>query len=87
MKYFIERDRFSGRYPANEITAKTALEMYKHEAGPGFLNLKAVPNFHKGTSIIAPFYRVWGEEITDAECFRRKLEGTLLDGFWEEGND
>lgn len=87
MKYFISRNSFSGRDPVNEITSKTALEMYKREAGPGFLNLKAVPNFHKGAQRTAPFYCVWGEEITEAECFRRKLKGTLLDGIWEDGDD
>jgi len=87
MKYFISRRSFSGYDPVNEITPKTALALYKREAGPGFLNLKAVPNFHKGAQVYIEFCRIWGEEITDAECFCRQLKGTLLDGFWEEGND
>ncbi len=87
MKYFIERFSYSGDNTIKEITSKTALELYKNNAGPGFLNLKAVPNFHKGNHISGPFHSIWGEEITEAECFHRKLKGTLLDGIWEEGND
>lgn len=87
MKYFLKRYSFSTHNPVNEITSKTALELYKQEAGPGFLNLKAVPNLCKGVHIYNKFCEFWGEEITEAECFRRKLEGTLLDGFWREGDD
>lgn len=88
MKYFISRFSYSGQYaPTNEITTKTALAFYKEAAGTGFLNLKAVPNFHKGIRIYMPFCEIWGEEITEAECFRRKLKGTLSDEFWSEGDD
>ncbi len=69
------------------MAPKTALAMYKQDAGPGFLNLKAIPNHLKGIRIYMPSCEVWGEKVTDAECFRRKLKGTLLDGLWEYGND
>ena len=87
LKYFIARHSYFRNDVVNEITSKTALELYKQNAGPGFLNLKAVPNFHKGVRIVGAFSDVWGEDITDAECFRRKLAGILLDGIWREGND
>ncbi len=88
MKYFIKRYSFIfGGDLINEMTSKTAMEMYKQQAGSGFLNLRAIPNFLKGKKIYQPFYNFWGEEITEAECFRRKLKGTLLDGIWSEGND
>lgn len=87
MKYFISRNSFSGSNPVNEITSKTALEMYKKDAGSGFLNLRAIPNHLKGIRIYLGTCEFWGEKVTDAECFRRKLKGTLLDGIWSEGND
>jgi len=61
----------------NEVTAKQALELYKDEAGPGFANLNAVPNFVKGRKVRGGGYVVWGEDITDKECFKRRLAGQL----------
>jgi len=87
MKYFVSRHSLFRPDLVNETTPKTALELYKENAGSGFFNLKAVPNFQKGILIHGHFYRLWGEEVTDAECFRRKLEGTLLDGIWENEDD
>ena len=88
MKYFIKRYSFLfGNTPVNEMTSKTALELYKEDAGPGFLNLSAIPNFHKGVRIYGGFCEFWGEEVTEAECFCRKLKGTLLDGIWRDGDD
>lgn len=62
-----------------EIPKDLAFRIYKSHAGPGKLNLKAIPNYNKGTEIIIRrgTVRVWGENISDSECFRRRLEGTL----------
>lgn len=83
MKYFIAR----GPAPAPElistkdfeVTRELAQKWYKQHAGPGKLNLIAIPNFNKGTEIIfrRGTVRLWGEDISESECFRRRLEGTL----------
>ena len=88
MKYFTDRTSFSEPNCSlvNQITADIALEMYKLQAGPGFLNLSAIPNFHKGAKVRMQHYWVWGERITDAECFRRMLAGKLESNFWDGRN-
>lgn len=61
----------------SEVTASRALELYKDEAGPGFANLSAVPNFVKGRKVRDGVLVLWGEDITDKECFKRRLAGHL----------
>ena len=84
MKYFIRRPwhtrpditwEFSEK--DTEVTAKRARELYKDEAGPGFINLSAVPNFIKGKEVRDGGFVLWGEDITDKECFKRRLAGQL----------
>ena len=62
-----------------EVTKELALHWYTLHAGEGNLNLKAIPNFNKGTEILIRrgTVRLWGEDVSGSECFRRRLEGTL----------
>lgn len=62
-----------------EVTKDLALRWYALHAGSGKLNLVGKPNFNKGTEIIfrQGTVRLWGEDVSDRECFRRRLEGTL----------
>lgn len=85
MKYFADRIHFGkpNLSLVNEITPKTAMEFYKLNAGPGFLNLSAIPNYHDGAKVRLAHCWVWGEIITDAECFKRMLAGKLENDFWD----
>jgi len=83
VKYFLARHTFSEKDLVNEITPEKAMEYYRSNAGPGFLNLQAIPNFQKGNHIKGSHYHLWGEEIGGHECFRRILKGTLLAGLYE----
>ncbi|MCK5615411.1 hypothetical protein KAR91_76820 [Candidatus Pacearchaeota archaeon] len=62
-----------------EITKKRAFNMYKERAGKGNLNLIAIPNFNKGLTVFIRqgTIRLWGERISEEECFRRRLIGSL----------
>lgn len=62
-----------------EITKERAFNMYKDKAGPGKLNLMAMPNFNKGAEVFirSGTVRLWGEDIGESECFRRRLKGSL----------
>ena len=62
-----------------EVTKELAEKWYTQHAGPGKLNLIGIPNFRAGTEIIfrRGTVRLWGEDISESECFRRRLEGTL----------
>lgn len=62
-----------------EITKERAFNMYKERAGKGNLNLLAIPNFNKGNEVIIRrgSVRLWGEDINESECFRRRLLGSL----------
>ncbi len=57
-----------------EISAVKALKMYestnrdKHMATINLLN---------GTRVTCRYWSIWGENVSDAECFQRKLAGTL----------
>jgi len=62
-----------------EITRERAFNMYKERAGSGNLNLIAIPNFNKGKEVVIRrgSVRLWGEDISEQECFRRRLVGSL----------
>ena len=60
-----------------EITNKYALELYKGLSKAGQYNLVAVPNHKKGTLVRGKTFSVWGEIITSAECFNKRLKGEL----------
>jgi len=86
MKYFLQQRkglRLAHQLPEGidfrpfEITHKFALELYKIRAGSGFANLTAIPNFHSGIRVVGHFSTVWGETITNKECFKRRLVGAM----------
>lgn len=80
MKYFIYYQwNLDGKHADKnyEVSKKFALQEYKTNSGSGFWNLSAVPRFQKGTKIRTPSLILWGENINNAECFRRRLKGTL----------
>lgn len=60
-----------------EVTSKYALKLYDHIGVPGQLNLVAIPKHRKGTRVNGTFFSVWGENISNAECFNRRLQGKL----------
>ncbi len=84
MKYFARKDNMWGSQTllgvesqTYEITPEYALRLYKacHKAGQ--FNLIAVPKYKKGTEVSGTGFSVWGEVTTNAECFNRRLKGTL----------
>ena len=86
MKYFISRGPAIRADIAQvisdkdyEVSKELALGWYKSNAGRGNLNLLAIPNFNKGVSVTIRrgTVRLWGEDVSDSECFRRRLEGIL----------
>ena len=87
MKYFAQKNSSWGTVHGYEhgensnlvyeVTSKYALELYKHQSKPGQYNLVAVPNYKKGTRVSGMGYTIWGEIITNAECFNRRLKGNL----------
>ena len=85
MKYFARKSRYwpgaaltkSSDEGTHEITSKYALELYKELSKAGQYNLVAVPNFRNGVRVDGKFFSVWGEYATEAECFNRRLKGTL----------
>jgi hypothetical protein len=82
MKYFARKKSifnvgFAEEGIAYEITSRYALELYKGLSKAGQYNLVAVPNFNKGTLVNGKAFSVWGENISDAQCFKKRLDGTL----------
>lgn len=89
MKYFISRcsalaTDVSRSVPWQdvEITKPRALKLYTDVAGPGKQNLVAMPNFNTGKEVFVRnlSFMLWGEDISEKECFKRKLSGRL----WKE---
>ena len=81
MKYFFLRDeKLPHPLPnmlrdiAYEVPAQKAYEMYILVAKNRDM---AVIDFMNGTRTPCKYWTVWGEEITEAECFQRKLAGKL----------
>ena len=60
-----------------EITPRRAFKEYVACAGKGMTNLTATPWFNQGASINRKWYRVWGENVTKQQLFKRKLEGLV----------
>lgn len=61
-----------------EITSEYALKLYKGLCKPKQFILVAVPNHQNGTLVRGKGFSIWGEkDTTNAECFRRRLAGTL----------
>lgn len=83
MKYFLHQhphnsaEEIDMRY--REITRDNALTLYKERAGGGFGFLTAVQHFTKGVTYNQGYYTVWGEDINQKECFKRRLAGRLKD--------
>ncbi len=80
MKYFVQQKMYLYTFEISniwEITTEGAKFSYKQWAGPGFLNLKAIPAFQKGTKVKTSSFILWGEEISNTECFKRRLHGSL----------
>lgn len=81
MKYFCMRaEKLPHPIPtmahdvAYEVSPEKALEMY-------ILVVKsrdmAVAEFMHGDNINCKYWSLWGEDVSDAECFHRKLSGKL----------
>ncbi len=60
-----------------EIPTERALKFYTAAAGTGKKYLVAIPNFRQGNQIRYSKYNLWGENISNAECFQRRLAGRL----------
>lgn len=84
MKYFIKYSGFHKSTATSEITAEAAKDSYKQWAGSGFFNLKAIPEFRKGTKIKTMNFTVWGETVSGAECFKRRLNKELSSKILED---
>ena len=82
MKYFAQST--TADVPANELTSEKAWDEYVRHAGGGNQRLVARPNFNKGTEIQCKFYKVWGENISNRQLFKRKLEGTIEQEVFEK---
>ena len=79
MKYFA-RKKEDWLKPENiiyEITPRYARKLYKAATKPGHDNLEGTMNFNAGTKVSCIFWTVWGEIVTNKECFRRRLKGEL----------
>ena len=79
MKYFIAHRSLVEMDQDYQISKERAYNMYKDKAGSGKLNLVAIPNFNKGAEIMIRrgTIKLWGEDISEQECFRRRLIGSL----------
>jgi len=83
MKYFAQQQRIwpptdpVEPYQVFEITSNYALELYKGLSKPKHFNLEAVPNHKEGKLVKGKAFHVWGEVITNVECFKKRLDGTL----------
>jgi len=74
MKWFL---RIGGRTPAL-MGRGAALDFYKLAVQGGkFASLRAVEALTKGKYISYVSYDIWGEKISDKECFHRILKGEL----------
>ncbi len=84
MKYFCTRsDWFKSQMLSlnadivYEVDTEKALEMYELAAGAKKKNLVAKPHFDQGTKVRCKYWTIWGENISNAELFKRRLEGTI----------
>ena len=79
MRYFARvKENFAE--PQNiiyELTPKYARELYEAASKPKHGNLEGIMNFNAGTKVSSVFWTVWGEIVTNNECFRRQLKGEL----------
>ena len=60
-----------------EISSERALRHYVAKAGRGKKQLVAIPNYRQGNQVRLGMYNMWGENISNAECFQRRLAGRL----------
>ena len=67
-----------------EITSEYALKLYKGLGKAGQYNLVTVPNYKRGTRVQGKTFSVWGEVVTEAECFKRRLSGQLANDILNE---
>lgn len=81
MKYFtIRAEKLPHPLPSMksgmmyEVSKEKALDMYKlvddYDGTPE-------QNFNNGTFVDGKYWAIWGENISNAECFQRRLSGTL----------
>ena len=79
MKYFIAHRTLVSADMDYQISKEHAFNMYKEKAGSGKLNLVAIPNFNKGVEVFVRrgTIKLWGEHVSESECFRRRLIGSL----------
>lgn len=73
MKYFIG----SNGCIDSEVTSDFAFSIYLDHAGKGMRYLVAHPNHNKGVKIYRNNLCLWGENISNRELFRRRLQGKL----------
>jgi len=82
MKYFVKKHPrgdhliFSRRL-AEEIIRDRALACYKSRKVGGFGALLTIQLFIRGTTYNQGDFTIWGEEVTEKECFKRRLAGKL----------
>lgn len=81
MKYFaIRAEKLAHPLPnleqgvAYELSEKKALEMYTVATKDQY---KAVERFGIGIRVTCKYWSVWGENLSDTECFRRRLAGKM----------
>lgn len=79
MRYFARKKEYYGqpKNAAYEITPEYALKLYKGATKSKHYNLDALPDFNAGKKVGNAFWTVWGEIVTNKECFRRRLKGEL----------
>ena len=61
----------------HEITRRYARTLYEQSFKKGELNLKAIPKFNKGERVAGSMFAIWGENISNRELFKRRLNGTV----------
>lgn len=61
-----------------EVSKEKALDMYKLVNDYGDYTGTPKQNFNNGTLVDGKFWSLWGENISNAECFQRRLSGTLV---------
>lgn len=81
MIYFMQKHPHNSKeieMRASEVSQDRALELYKYGSGGGFCILDSVQDFVKGITYNQGHYTIWGEDIDQKECFRRRLSGKLV---------
>lgn len=74
MKYFV---RSRGRKPIL-VDRNTALSFYRLAVNGGtFAMMNAIESLARGQYCSSISYDIWGERITDKECFERILKGQI----------